>query len=400
MLENILDTLDLAQLGQRLQQARKRQGLTQEAAAKIINVARTTLTAIENGERRIKASELLKLADAYQREICDFVRSKPEVGEFQVQFRSALSKTPEDEARIGESIDLLQELCQNYLELEQLTDKPPVQNYPPLYRYAGRSTEQAAEGLAMAERNRLGLGDAPIPMLRDILEQNVGLRIFYFPIQPSSKFSEIYIYEPILGGCIAINQLHTKERCRLSLAHAYAHFLAHRSKPTVSLLDNYQRKPESERFADSFAQYFLMPTNGITQRFNVIYQAQGKVTPADLVKFAHFYGVSFEAMLRRLEGMQLIPSGLWERLKVRGFKVQEAQERLELQPIPESNEQLPKRYIDLAVEAYDAGELSEGELAKYLKTDLLTARAIASKRLEQAAVEQAFDQDIMALVNA
>ncbi|MCX6050132.1 MAG: XRE family transcriptional regulator [Chloroflexi bacterium] len=400
MLENILDTLDLPQLGQRLQQARKKQGLTQEAAAKIINVARTTLTAIENGERRVKASELMKLADAYNREISDFVRDKPEVGEFQVQFRSALSKTPEDEARIGESIDLLQELCQNYLELEQLTNKPFVQNYPPLYRYAGRPTEQAAEGLAMAERNRLGLGDAPIPVLREILEQNVGLRIFYFPIQPSSKFSEIYIYEPTLGGCIAINKLHTKGRCRLSLAHAYAHFLAHRSKPTVSLADQYQRKPESERFADSFAQYFLMPTNGITQRFNALYQAQGKVTPADLVKFAHYYGVAFEAILRRLEGMQLVPSGLWERLKARGFKVQEAQQQLGLESIPEWTEQFPKRYIELAVEAYDEGELSEGELAKYLKTDRLTARTMADNQRQQAQAIEAFDQDIMALVDA
>lgn len=400
MLENILDTLDLPELGQRLQQARKRQGLTQEAAAKIINVARTTLTAIENGERRVKASELLKLADAYQRELSDFVRDRPEIGEFQVQFRSALSKTPDDEARVVESIELLQELCQNYLELEQMTSKPFVQNYPPLYRYIGRSTEQAAEGLAMAERNRLGLGDAPIPILRDILEQNVGLRIFYFPIQPSSKFSEIYIYEPTLGGCIAINNRHTKERCRLSLAHAYAHFLAHRSKPTVSQADEYQRKPESERFADSFAQYFLMPTNGITQRFNALYQAQGKVTPADLVKFAHYYGVSFEAMLRRLEAMQLVPGGLWERLKTRGFKVKEAQQQLGLESIPESTEQFPKRYIELAVEAYDEGELSEGELAKYLKTDRLSARTIANNWLQQAEAIEAFDQDIMALVDA
>jgi len=400
MLENILDTLDLQQLGQRLQQARKRQGLTQEAAAKIINVARTTLTAIENGERRIKASELIKLADAYGREISDFVRGKPEIGEFQVQFRSALSKTPEDEVRIIESIDLLQELCQNYLELEQMTSKPLVQNYPPLYRYAGRPTEQAAEGLAMAERNRLGLGDAPIPILRDILEQNVGLRIFYFPLQSSTKFSEIYIYEPALGGCIAINKHHPKERCRLSLAHAYAHFLAHRSKPTVSIADDYQRKPESERFADSFAQYFLMPTNGITQRFNAIYQAQGKVTPADLVKFAHYYGVSFEAMIRRLEGMQLIPSGLWERLKARGFKVKEAQKQLGLESIPESTEQFPKRYLELAVKAYDAGEISEGELAKYLKTDILTARTIIDQQQQQAETDEAFDQDIMALVAA
>src|SRR5256885_1608313 len=65
---NFLDIIDMRELGKELQQARFKRGLTQEEAAKFIDVARTTITAIEKGERRIKAEELIKLAYAYGRE--------------------------------------------------------------------------------------------------------------------------------------------------------------------------------------------------------------------------------------------------------------------------------------------------------------------------------------------
>ena len=66
---------DFRQVGMALQTARKRSNITQEAAADIIGVARTTIVAIEKGERRIKATELLKLARAYGRPLSDFVES-------------------------------------------------------------------------------------------------------------------------------------------------------------------------------------------------------------------------------------------------------------------------------------------------------------------------------------
>jgi len=53
---NILDTIDPRRLGAELQQARKQRGLTQEEAAGIIDVARTTIVAIEKGGRRLRAA--------------------------------------------------------------------------------------------------------------------------------------------------------------------------------------------------------------------------------------------------------------------------------------------------------------------------------------------------------
>lgn len=401
MVKNILDTIDLHQLGKRLQQARKKQGLTQADAAKIIGVARTTVTAIEKGDRQIQGSELIKLSEAYGYQVSDFVHEKPEINVAQVQFRSTSSISPEDETYVQDAIDSLVDLCTNYLELEQFTEKHLASNYPPVYQYKGIRTEQAAEGLAIAERNRLGIGEAPIPLLRELLEKEVGLRIFYLPFQPSNKILEIYFFEPALGGCIAVNSIQkNKGRYRWSLAHAYAHFLAHRTKTAVSLKDQYQRKPESERFADFFATYFLMPTSGLTQRFNMMYQAQSTVTPADLAKLAHYYGVSFQALTLRLEDMRLIPSGVWEKLKERGFKLKEAHEKLGLKSIPEPIDKFPARYVDLAVEAYHAAEISEGELAHYLQTDRLEARSIALDPQWQSEVDKTISQDLRELVSA
>ena len=400
MSEHILDTMDLRRLGQALQQARQKRGLTQADAAKVIDVARTTLTAIEKGERRIKAEELTKLAAAYGRPVSDFVRTRPEIEPFEVQFRSVVRKTVEDDEQIIVAIDLLEALCRNYLELEQLTGKPLVRNYPPIYQYAGLPTEAAAEGLAIAERQRLGLGDGPIPILRNLLEQNVGLRIFYLPLEPSSKFSGIYFYEHNLGGCIAVNSYHPEERCRWTLAHDYAHFLADRYKPRVLLEDQYQRVPESERFADDFARYFLMPTQALTQRFNAMYREKGRFTPADLVKLAHYYGVSLEAMVYRLEGMKLIPSGVWERLKEKGFRVTDAKRQLGLDEIPTQRDKLPIGYQRLAVKAYNDERLSEGQLARFLQTDRLEARRLVLEApwLAETGDEDIIDHDVTELV--
>lgn len=377
MNNHILDKIDMRRLGSELQQARKRLGLTQEAAAQFINVARTTLTAIEKGERRITPGELTKLAEAYGRSVSDFVRPRPQLTPLSIQFRSSQQFTAEDDARIQESISQLEELCRNYLELEQIVGDILPRNYPPVYNYKGRETEQAAEGLAIAERLRLGLGDGPVPNLRDLLEQSAGLRIFYLPLQPSPRLSEIYFFEPELGGCLAINSHHPEGRRRWSLAHGYAHFLADRYKARVSFEDHYQRVPESERFADAFARYFLMPTNGLTQRFNALYQAKGRITPADLIELAFHYNVSFQALIYRLQDMRLIPSGTWERFQERPFSVAGAQKQLGLQRMKERDDVFPLRYKELALHAYREGMITEGRLAEFLQTDLLEARSMA-----------------------
>ena len=53
------------ELGRRLRLARERTGFTQARAAKEVDVARTTLAAMESGERRATIEELRALARCY-----------------------------------------------------------------------------------------------------------------------------------------------------------------------------------------------------------------------------------------------------------------------------------------------------------------------------------------------
>src|SRR6266699_3766355 len=394
---NILDTIDTRELGKELQQARIKRGMTQEDAAMVIDVARTTITAIEKGERRIKAGELIKLAQAFGRQASDFVRPAPKIEPFQVQFRGPYTRTDEDATAITTFIDELERLCRNYLELEQITGSPLMRKYPLEYEIAGLRTAQAAESVAIEERNRLGLGDGPIPILRDILEQDVGLRIFYLPLYPS-KFSAIYLYDHQLGGCIAINSNHPEERRRWSLAHDYGHFLVHRNKPTADIEDNYRRKPGSERFADDFALYFLMPTSGLIRRINDIRRTKNGITLADLCMLAYYYGVSIPAMTSRLEGMKVLPTGTGDELKRGRFKVREAQEKLGLAPIPSRDGELPTRYLFLAFEAFTRGSITEGMFARFLQVDRLEARRAAEilqQKTEQITDDTRIDENVV-----
>jgi Zn-dependent peptidase ImmA (M78 family)/DNA-binding XRE family transcriptional regulator len=382
MTTNILDNIDLRALGELLQQARKKCDMTQADAAKIIDAARTTMIAIEKGERRLKANELIKLARAYGRSVSDFVRSRPVVQPFEVQFRAVYQRSQEQQAQIEPFILHLEELCQNYLELEKIMDAPLPRNYPLEYQVTDMPIKSAAESIAVAERHRLGLGDAPISQLRDILEQDVGLRIFY--LQMPQKYSEVYSYNEQVGGCMAINANHPEERRRWSMAHGYLHFLAHRQKPEFHFDGQYQRFPESEQLAETFSKYFLMPTSGLLKRFNDMYRTHGKFTPTNLFTLAHYYGVSVETLVYRLEEMELLPTGTGDKLRDRGLKVRKVQEELGLEQIPQRIDMMPLHYQHLAIEALDQGLITEGRFADFLSVNRLEARRIAEALREHS----------------
>jgi Zn-dependent peptidase ImmA (M78 family)/DNA-binding XRE family transcriptional regulator len=383
---NVLDSIDPRRLGDLLQQARKKMGMTQADAARVIDAARTTLVAIEKGERRLKPNELIQLARAYGRSVSDFVRPTPAIEPFEVQFRAVYHRQEQEELQINPVIEHFEQLCRNYLELEQIMDAPMTRTYPPEYRCNTLPLEAAAENIALAERQRLGLGDGPLPQLRDILELSVGIRVFYLKMPP--KYSEIYSYDPQLGACMAINQNHYEERRRWSMAHGYLHFLAHRHKPVLDFDGQYQRRPESEQLAESFPKYFLMPTSGLLRRFNDMSSVHGKFTTTNLFTLANYYGVSLEALALRMEGMALLRTGSWDRLRDRGIKVRKVQQDLGLQETAHRSDQLPVHYQHLAIDALEQGKITEGRFADFLEVDRLEARRIAEElRNHSAGIE-------------
>lgn len=51
-------------------------------------------------------------------------------------------------------------------------------------------------------------------------------------------------------------------------------------------------------------------------------------------------------------------------------------------------ETLPRRYVALAVDAFRLGELSEGQLSRYLRTDRVTARTQVEEAQQHIYSEQ------------
>ncbi len=141
------------------------------------------------------------------------------------------------------------------------------------------------------------------------------------------------------------------------------------------------RKPANERFAESFSTAFLMPATSVRRRFNQVADDSGDFRNADLCRLSHLYFVSVEAMTLRLEGLGLIPKGVRDYLKESKFEVRRAEAMLDLPRHPVADERFPDRYIFLAVQAYDKGEVSEGELCNLLRCDRVTAREIVDTYL-------------------
>lgn len=377
-----LDSIAPRELGVRLREARLARGWTQEQAAEALGVARTTMVAIEKGERRLKPDELIRLARLYGRKLSALLRRGEPVEDFAVQLRGTLPPGAPVDARLLPSIHELERLCDDYLELERLTGAPLARREPPVYPLEGIDPERLAEDVASAERNRLGLGDAPVLNLRAVLEGDVGLRIFYLDLP--SQVAGMYAFTQEVGGALGINRNHPPERRRHSIGHEYGHYLTDRYRSEITLLGRYERRPPAERFSETFGRAFLMPAAGLQRRYNELarqrkLEGRGGPTAGDLCHLAHFYLVSFEAMTRRLEELALIPAGTWQRLQQQGFRVKEARRLLGLQEHPVEDDLLPARYRYLAVEAWHRGEISEGQLASFLRVDRLSARRLVQE---------------------
>ncbi len=378
--QHALNTIDPKIIGERLAESRQARRLTQQQVADALNLSRSTMIAMEKGERRPKATELVSLSKLFGRPVSDFVAMESLTDEpsFAVFFRKAHGSA--NATRLsGQSagIEMFERHCLWYLELEEMLGSPLPRRYPETYNIEGTPPERAAEEVASSERNRLGLGDGPVSNLMDLLETDVGLRIFSIEMQNRAA-AGMYLYTERFGGCIAVNADHPEERQRWSAAHGYAHFLTDRQRPDISVLRSSRRVPREERFADAFASCFLMPDSGLVRRFGAIRRSkQGRpATPADVLMLASLYGVSFQAMAQRLEDLRLLSANALDQLKQVGGHIIGSDDSASLRSEPPEQPRQPVRYSTLAVQAFEEALLTEGQLAERLGTDILGARAI------------------------
>src|ERR1700676_2397157 len=86
------DTLDPRILGQRIAEARKARGKTQEEVADFLECSRPTYIAIEKGDRLAKSQEIIKLASFLGRKVHELVRPTEPAVDLQPPLRAAVEK--------------------------------------------------------------------------------------------------------------------------------------------------------------------------------------------------------------------------------------------------------------------------------------------------------------------
>src|SRR5688572_472840 len=86
------DTLDPRILGQRIAEARKARGKTQEEVADFLGTSRPTYIAIEKGDRPAKSEEIVQLASFLGRNVHELVRPTAPVVDLQPHLRAIAEK--------------------------------------------------------------------------------------------------------------------------------------------------------------------------------------------------------------------------------------------------------------------------------------------------------------------
>lgn len=321
-------------LAARLKKSREAASVTQEQAANVLGIARTAMVQLEAGNRAVSSLELEKLARLYHRDIADFFtpNSKQQDEDPLVVLHRLAPGL--DEPAVRQQVDLCFQLCREGRSLEQVIGRSE-RIVPPEYKLpqpqnAGEAILQGIN-IAAQERQRLGLGDAPIADLAKMINQQ---GVWATSIDLPDEMSGLYINHPDTGMVIIVNASHSHAptRMRFSYAHEYGHALMDREhKSNVSSRANSNSLPEKR--ANAFAAALLMPEQGVNRalqqlqkgqpsRFDQVVldaatqeriDAQIRTAPGsqqlgyqDLTMIARWFNVSYEAAVYRLRSLNHI----------------------------------------------------------------------------------------------
>lgn len=371
-----LDHIAPTEVGERLRLARETAGLKQADAADAVGVARTTVVAIEKGQRKVRMNELQQLAKLYGVTINGLLRQEAVHVDLMPRFRKMSDSAGSVAAA---AVQLMSNLAKAEVELENLLGVKRPRNYPPERPILPGDVRAQAEQDAQELRQRLGLGVGPIPDIITLLEMELGVRVYVRRID--GRISGLFAYDDSLGACILLNANHPRTRRAQTAAHECGHFISTRRDLEVLHL-NEAENSRDERYANAFGRALMTPARGVMQKFQEVTAGSNLLTRRHVIVLAHFFHVSREAMVRRLEELKLVKAGTWDWFVDNG-NITDEQERqvlgdLQIPDLHKAEADRPTtlRLNMLAGEAYRQELLSEGQLARLLHLDRIEIREI------------------------
>jgi Zn-dependent peptidase ImmA (M78 family)/transcriptional regulator with XRE-family HTH domain len=362
-------------VGNRLRNARDALGFTQEQVSDCLGIGRPRYSDIENGKRNISIKDIYKLAEFFNRPIEYFFKENiiSESG-FRLLFRKSKGN-----AEIAKIITEFEGLCQKMHDLEEINE---IKSSLPIlkdYDFDISNIKYWGKHYATYERDRLGLGRAPIKDLNQVLEEKCGLKIFYLYIPEEYRIYGMFTYDENIGGSILVNLNSSYGRQRFSLAHEYAHFLFHKNRIGVISFEKDERTLD-ERIADYFASEFLMPEQEVIDIFKSTIKNKRDITAEDIIHFADYFGVSFTAMVYKLNNIRprLIDNNKKEDF-IKGTWVNQLREAIGLPETQKNKSKFPPLYYHLCIKAYKQDKITTAKFADFLEMPLYQAMEIGGQ---------------------
>ncbi|HXG43404.1 MAG TPA: XRE family transcriptional regulator [Gemmatimonadales bacterium] len=394
--------VDQQELGRRLKAAREASRLTQDEVARHLGVSRSTIAQMELGNRAVTSLELDRLAYLYGRDIGAFLAHefRPEDALVAV-FRRHPDMARDDQvlAAVRHSLAAGREIT----NLERLLGVDADLTALPAYSLKTPATKweaiQQAERIAAEERRRLGLGDAPLPGVAELLEGQ-GVRTAKADLP--QDVSGLTVADPDVGVLVVVNGTHAPGRQRFSYAHEYCHVLLDRDeKGAISRTSQRDTLPEVR--ANAFAAAFLMPPGGVIGFLQGLAKgrasrlkaevfdeesaltAQARPAPKsqdiqlyDVVLLAHHFGVSRISALYRLKNLKLLDETEFANLQIQeeAGRGKQIAETLGLAEPQEDGDGIRARIVTLALEAFRRGEITRRKLEELAALAGLDASAL------------------------
>lgn len=317
----------------RLEQARRRRGLTRRGLARQTGIAERTLGYNESGRHLPTDEHLERIVRTLDFPIEFFYQDDPEPLPIEgVSFRAMSRMLAGQRNRALAGAELA-------LELSAWLDarfELPAPDFPE-WRY-----ETDPEAAAGALRSYWSLGDRPISNMVHLLEKN-GVRVF--SLAGESETVDAFSFWKGGRPYVFLNTMKSGERGRFDAAHELGHLVLHDHGGPGG------RQSETE--ADAFAACFLMPKSSIVANY------PEPKTLAGLIEAKRFWGVSVLALARRMHEVRLLTEWRYRQLCI------EAQQlnlrRNEPNAIPrESSQVLHKALTMLWSQKMSLGRIAAG----------------------------------------
>ena len=340
-----------AQIADRLRLAREELGLTLEQAALESGFNNyQTLSSIEKGERSVKVTDLVRFAQVYGRSVDFFLAPGTPAPKPAVRWRggSNAAARPKAERRFLQ-------FCEDFARLEELARAKP--GSLPQTCTAPPATFGDAEALAHGTLKLLELGSRPALALRDVLEDQYGVKVLVEYTEGGSAACT----RGAFGTGIFINAVDAPWRRNFDIAHELYHLL---TWETMAAVPEPGADSFDEKLANCFASVLLLPSDSVRAEFKRRVHAGG-LAFADVVTMAREFGVSTEALLWRLVNLNLVGKNSVEQaLTNESLRQTDRAERRKDRDQWQVRHSL--RFVSLAFVCLQNGMLSRGRLAEMM----------------------------------